>query len=175
MTRPARSPRPGSKAVLAAIVFALAADLDFVPGLLVGQPALYHQGISHSVAFALAAGLLGAVAVRLRGWSAARRFALFTAAYGSHLVLDLLGTDRRPPFGLPLLWPMSDDTFVAPFSLLPGVRHAATTAASTTEWIAGILSPHNLLAVVVELLVAGALAGAALAWRRWRSSDRAAC
>ena len=34
------------------LLVANAADLDFIPGLLVGMPNRYHHGISHSVGFA---------------------------------------------------------------------------------------------------------------------------
>ena len=40
---------------------AVAPDLDFLPGLFVGKPALFHQGISHSLIFAIFAAALCAV------------------------------------------------------------------------------------------------------------------
>jgi LexA-binding, inner membrane-associated putative hydrolase len=47
--------------LLVAVGMANAPDLDFVPGILAGAPATYHQGGSHSLAFAAAAGVTGAV------------------------------------------------------------------------------------------------------------------
>ena len=46
---------------LLAMIFAIGPDLDFVPGVFQGRPALYHQGLSHSVGFAVLAGAVGAV------------------------------------------------------------------------------------------------------------------
>ena len=39
--------------VLLFVLFANAPDLDFVPGILLGDPGAYHHGISHSLGFAL--------------------------------------------------------------------------------------------------------------------------
>ena len=41
---------PGGPLFLATcMVFAIAPDLDFLPGIASGQPALHHQGASHSI------------------------------------------------------------------------------------------------------------------------------
>jgi inner membrane protein len=137
---------------------AVAADLDFLPGILLGRPALHHQGASHSiVAAALASGILAVIAVRGRRGLAAAWLALFLA-YSSHLALDLVGPDRRPPYGLPLLWPLSSETFLSPVPLLPGVSHAGRTGAETGEWISRILRPQNAVAVLWEIAALGPLA-----------------
>ena len=43
---------PAPRTTLALIFLANAADLDFVPGILTGQPVAYHHGVSHSFLFA---------------------------------------------------------------------------------------------------------------------------
>lgn len=137
---------------------AVAADLDFIPGILLGRPALYHQGASHSFAAALlTSGLLAMAMTRGRRELWFPWLALFLA-YSSHLALDLLGPDLRPPYGVPLAWPFSSETFLSPVTLLPGVRHAGQTDAATGDWLARTLHFRNMVAVLWELAVLAPLA-----------------
>lgn len=161
-------PRHSAYPLLLAVAFAIAPDLDVIPGLLRGKPALFHQGISHSIGFAIAAGLAGAALFRIKGEAARSGFLLASCAYASHLVLDLFGPDRRLPYGIPLFWPLSSETYLSPVELLPGMRHAATTDASTLEWMRGILDWYNLRALAVEALIVGPLVLLALWFMRSR-------
>lgn len=136
----------------AAVVLAIAPDLDFVPGLLLGQPALYHQGATHSLVVGLVVALAAAV-VGMPGWERKSVFLLVLAAWSSHLLLDLCGPDQRLPYGLPLLWPLGAQHFLSPYPLLPGMRHAGHTHADTKQWLAGIFSLYNVMALAVELAV----------------------
>jgi inner membrane protein len=163
-----RGARTDLKLLAACAAFAIAPDLDFLPGLLfAGRPALYHQGASHSVFAALACSLAGA-------WLLARDprqrtrvgLALF-AAYLSHLALDWLGSDARLPIGMPLLWPFSDATWISPVAVLPGMRHTLPGRESSADWIVDVLSLANLRALLVELALVGPLLLLAL-WRRRR-------
>ena len=168
--RPSGPEGPLLLAVCAA--FAIAPDLDFLPGIAVGQPALYHQGASHSLLAALAAS---GIAARLlwrgnAGWH--RAWALLLAAYGSHLLLDGLGPDGRPPIGMPLFWPVSDATFLSPWTLLPGIDHAAQTSTGVGEWLGNVLSWRNVWALTIELALATPLLLLA-ELRRRRSGARA--
>jgi inner membrane protein len=101
-------------AVLGAI-----ADLDLLlPG--------YHRSITHSViavvvVLSIAAAVTGRV-TRLRegrdGGQARWRVALICAcAYASHLLLDWLGSDTLPPFGLQVFWPFDGRFFVSGLNL----------------------------------------------------------
>ena len=85
---------------------ALAPDLDVIPGLLLGTPARFHGGISHSLGFAVALSLAIAGAYRLVGKPSKEIFLLAVTAYISHLALDMLGPDGRPPYGIPFFWPL---------------------------------------------------------------------
>lgn len=38
--------------LVCAVILSIAPDSDFLSGLLVGEPALYHQGINRSLSFA---------------------------------------------------------------------------------------------------------------------------
>lgn len=83
---------------------AAAPDLDLV------YPPI-HRTATHSVtavmlAFIIAAALTGQVT----RWRTATVCAL---AYASHLLLDWLGADTRPPLGVQLLWPFSPHWFIS--------------------------------------------------------------
>lgn len=85
---------------------AVAADLDFLPGLLMGDLNAYHHGPSHSLGMAMLAGLILALWGRRRG-QAWRWGLVGLVVFASHLLLDYLTIDRRPPLGMPLWWPFS--------------------------------------------------------------------
>ena len=143
----------GSKTVerwslIALCVFAAnAADLDFLPGLLVGDPSRFHHGISHSIGFAailaLAFGLLLAL---LRREAIGRNVMIFFSLYVSHIGLDYFTIDTTAPHGVPLFWPLSDAYYIAPFAFLPGIKRADTSV----EFIPSLFSLHNLWAASVE-------------------------
>ena len=135
----------------ACLILAIIPDLDFLPGIVQGQPALYHQGITHSFSFAAGAGLL---AVFFRPFTPRRILAnwlVFFFAYSSHLLVDFFGPDFRPPIGIPLFWPITDQCYIAPNSIFWGVRHVSHTSASNSEWLAGIFDSYNLWAIGIEV------------------------
>ena len=134
-------------------IASVAADLDFLPGLLLGRPALYHQGVSHSFVVAV---LVATLLASLHAWRGGRfgpAWIAVSLAYASHLVLDLFGPDRRAPYGIPLFWPFDSETYLSPVTLLPGVSHAGTTDVETGEWLARTFRPRNLRAALVEAAV----------------------
>jgi len=135
------------------LLMAIAPDFDFLPGILHGQPNLYHQGASHS----LGAGLLVSFAAALIFCREAfwKNWILLFFAYASHLVLDFFAPDGRPPYGQPVFWPISDRYYLAPpgLQILWGVHHAKATSASTGDWIASILQSRNLTAISIEVLM----------------------
>ena len=60
--------------LLLAVTMANAPDLDFVPGLVVGAPALYHQGVTHSLALGLTVAFVAAIVLRRLGTPVAVTF-----------------------------------------------------------------------------------------------------
>lgn len=154
--------------VLLAVAMGNVADVDFVPGLLVGMPAFYHQGPSHSLLVGVVVSLLVAGGFHLAGRPFGAAFAVGLMGYTSHLVLDMLSPDARPPLGVPLLWPFSPEHVLAPVALFPGVRHAATATTSVADWLGSVLAPANLRAVAVETALLGPLAVWAARRRRAR-------
>jgi membrane-bound metal-dependent hydrolase YbcI (DUF457 family) len=123
----------------ATIVFAalgMAPDLDLLAGP--------HRGPSHSIGAAALIGLVAWVAVR-RWPSSARLGLACAAAYGSHVLLDWLGSDSSPPLGLVALWPFSNAHYQAPWPVFLSVSRRFHQP--QLFWI------PNLLALAVELLV----------------------
>jgi inner membrane protein len=148
--------RPGLEPVLqlgVCLFMGIAPDLDFLPGLLLNQPALFHGEYLHSIGVAFLASLGLAAFLRLLGKPFRTVFFLGFFAYTSHLVLDMLQPDGRVPYGIPFLWPFSGEYFLSPVPLLLGVHHVGSTSSTTAEFIDGVLSWHNLLAITVEVLV----------------------
>lgn len=135
------------------LAMAIAPDFDFLPGILVGQPALYHQGVTHSLGATVVAGLTLALPYSLKRNPLIANWSRFGMAYASHLALDLFGEDSRPPYGIPLFWPLSNRSYLASWKIFPGVQHADSSAATTDEWLVGLLNLTNLKAFGVEILV----------------------
>ena len=112
---------------VAAAFLAAAPDLDFLPGILVGQPARFHHAQTHSLGFVFLVSALVALAARRNKGSWA---ALAGVAYASHLLLDILTVDDGLPYGIPLFWPLSVQTIQSPVTLLPRVPHSSALNAA---------------------------------------------
>jgi inner membrane protein len=150
--------RSGSELRTRALVGAtagLAPDLDFLPGLLIGDPARFHHGVTHSVGAVVVVALIAVMlAPRTRRWAWA---GIAAAAYASHLLLDVLTYDPSEPIGLLLFWPLSEAYVNAPVTPLPRVLHSEVSP----------FNLHNLGVAALELTLFGLLAvGAYLLWRR---------
>lgn len=136
-------------AAIYGIVVSVLPDLDFVPQLLTGIR--FHRGPSHSlVAAILVSGLLTWVVCRYRpldrrsGHSNYRvLFVLTLGLYGSHILLDLL---TQGGSGLPLFWPLSNQTFQLPFPIFPAVHHSR-----------GLWDASHLIFISAELLYSACL------------------
>ncbi len=93
-------------------------DADFLIGFALGAPGLYHRGVSHTlvaaIVFGAVAALISRAALRDRWWPAA---VAFGSVYASHLVVDALTIDARPPVGAAFFWPFSDAYYGAPVTL----------------------------------------------------------
>jgi inner membrane protein len=126
-----------------------AADLDFIPGILVGQPNAYHHGISHSLgAAALAAALVALVA---RGASRRRWVLLAALGYSSHVLLDFFSLDTSVPRGVPALWPLSAEYWISPYPLFEDIQRER----AMERFVPSLFSVHNLQAVARELGIMG--------------------
>jgi hypothetical protein len=84
------------------LICANLADVDFIPGLVTGNPRTFHRGPSHSILAALVAAGVGAWLMR---WSAVPWLTgagLIFLAYGSHVGLDYFTPGRGVLLGWPL-------------------------------------------------------------------------
>lgn len=135
-----RLPAAGALPVAAAVVFAAnLPDLDYL-AVVRGRAAMesFHHGPLHSIGFVAAAALPLALPLRRR-LGLARAWLLLAGAGLSHLLLDLVVVDSKPPVGFPFFWPLSAERFHAPVAIFPGIDRVR------------IFSARNLRELLVEL------------------------
>lgn len=89
------------------ILLANLADIDFLPGILVGKPFLFHKTFGHTFLAAILCGTITALLIKAwTGRGFIKAFVLAFIVYSSHLVLDLL---KSP--ALPVFWPLQPIDF----------------------------------------------------------------
>ena len=137
---------------LLAVFLACAPDLDFLPGMLIGDANRFHQGPSHSLAAAAMAGTLVFMVARWLGGPALRLAILGFLSYASHLLLDVFTEDRRAPLGIPLFWPFSSEAYQAPWPLFGGVKHGVPGDSLSTV-LGHVFSLANAATVAVEAVL----------------------
>ncbi len=141
--------RRGHRVLAGAVLAAagVAPDLDLMIGI--------HRGPVHSVGAAAIAGVLAWAFARARGVPSPGRWGLAIAlAWGSHVLLDWLGSDTTPPIGIMALWPFSHGFYESDVHLF--------LAVSRRYWLPEFWT-YNLREVWRELIVLGPLAALALA------------
>jgi len=135
----------------AALLAANLPDLDFLPGFLVGRPNLYHHGISHSLGAVLVFSLFMTLGIQLlKKYSLIKNFLFFFIISCSHLLLDYISFDGRPPEGIPVFWPLSSQYMILPHPILPPIRHSHLDNATVAQFLTDFLSLHNLYVVGLE-------------------------
>ena len=150
--RPTGSLRDSRRWYAFAALAAMAADLDFLPGLLIGDINRFHQFASHSFAAAIACGVVVGL-LAPRGLKERIRLAVTgTVLYASHLVLDFFNRDIRAPFGQPLFWPISDHHYHAGITIFRGVQHGGP-GQTLVVVVQELFSWHNVWTMCVEILV----------------------
>jgi membrane-bound metal-dependent hydrolase YbcI (DUF457 family) len=137
---------------------AAAPDLDLLLKLFDGES--HHRAASHSVGAALIVGVAVAVAARAAGRTRPATVGFAAGlAWLSHVVLDLLGADSFPPYGIMALWPLSERWLQAP---VPVFLDIGRTLRWSTVW-------HNAVAAAWESVL---LLPVLLAVARWRERRR---
>ncbi len=143
-------------------------DLDFLVGFVLGRPGMLHRGVSHTVLAAVVFGLVAGVFV---WWRWRERFVpaavAFGAAYASHLLLDWLTIDSRPPAGGQFLWPFSAVYYIAPITIFTEIHIDGRTRAG---FLATVLAGPTLVVLGRELLIVGAVIGAWRLLAGWRAA-----
>ena len=142
------------KALFLFILVSNAPDLDFIPGLLLGKPNLFHHGISHSIAIGIILAIfLSSLPKMYEIVNERQRFLIYSTLYCSHLFLDYISVDSRLPFGIPVFWPFSSEYFIISYPLLPPIIHGEMTNAGIRQFFSSIFSIQNLYAIFMELAV----------------------
>lgn len=131
---------------------AVAPDLDFLPGIVLGDPNQFHQLQSHTLLAALLVGLAAGLATVPTRLSSLRVGVAVGLAYASHLLLDVFTRDLGAPFGIPLLWPLSSEHFILPWPLFRAIHHGLPGQDLGTA-LGELISVHNLAAVGIELVI----------------------
>ena len=103
--------------------------------------------MTHSIGAVLFVGLFAAALAANARRPIARVALMCAAAYGSHLLLDWLGTDFYPPRGIQLLWPINSDWYISGTDVF---RQTARLHLFTRPVIM-----TNLRAIVQEIAILG--------------------
>lgn len=130
---------------------AAAPDLD----LLVGS----HSTYTHSVG----AVVVAFVATLIVGGGRLRTALAVAAAWGSHLLLDWLGSDTSPPIGIMALWPLTTEHYQSSLHVFEAI--------SRRYWMGSVFVVQNVRAVAREIAILGPIAALAFAWSSWRRSS----
>jgi inner membrane protein len=165
IARPEGQHRPALLA--AAVALASAPDLDFLPGLLVGQPGAYHRGVTHTVGAAVLAAVVAFVLARR--YLHARPGAVATwvgGVWASHLLLDLISADVVAPHGGRFLWPLSEEFYIAPVTLLPEI---VIDGSGTVAFFASLVGSDTWLAWASDVAVLALALVSAAVVRIWRA------
>jgi inner membrane protein len=144
-------------------------DFDFLVGFVLGFPGMVHRGASHTV---LAAVCFGIAAGAVARWRWHERFApaalAFGVAYASHLLVDYLTIDSRPPAGGQFLWPFSDAYFG---TRIPVFGEIYIDGRTREGFLRTVLAWPTVVVLARELMTAAAAIGAwhAFEWARART------
>jgi inner membrane protein len=106
------------------VMGALSPDLDFFPGLFLGNPGRFHHGLFHSLGMAVGLSLTVGAFMTLLGKTPSflKSIGFVFALIFSHLLLDFFTEDPKAPFGFPVFWPVSHVYFISPWWVLPHVE-----------------------------------------------------
>jgi membrane-bound metal-dependent hydrolase YbcI (DUF457 family) len=135
---PATSASPAQRAIAFGALGALA-DID----LLFRAHSTYTHSLGAALIVTLAALLITRAGPRLAVASG--------AAYASHVLLDWLGTDTSPPYGITALWPFSSAYYYSALDWFPAVDRRYwlpgfwQRAITSIAWELIILLPATLL------------------------------
>jgi membrane-bound metal-dependent hydrolase YbcI (DUF457 family) len=165
---PRRSNRLRGRESIPWTLLLLCATLAALPDLdLLYQP--IHRTVTHSITSAVFVTIIAVLVTRwvtLRGQIGVRPRSdprwvglLCGAAWGSHILLDWMGTDFNAPRGIQALWPFSDRWFISGWDLFPRVERRQPLSSAT------MLS--NVKAIAYEIAIVGPIA-VVLWWTRIR-------
>jgi hypothetical protein len=133
-------------------------DFDFLPGILIGEPAAFHHGVSHSFAFAVLSGALVLITLRFSQQKTVAGFAalLGSSAYLLHVILDSVSANNS----VPLMWPLLTEKIGMNLNLFGHFHHGGLENGiwSVVRW-------DNLSPVIRELTILGIPVLLLVVWR----------
>jgi len=143
---------PIPRLLIVTVGLSMLADLDFLPGILLGDPSRFHNSFTNSATICLAVALAVGTAAWLGSRSGFKRwFTLALFSYGLHVLMDYFTIGR----GVMLAWPFFLDRFDPPVKLFYGLHRSE-----------GLMSAKHLLTLVTELGFVGLIAFILLLLRR---------
>ncbi len=147
------------KLALYCMVMGNFADLDFIPGLMIGQATRFHHGITHSFGFALIAGLAAAFLIKFfKKKDPLKAFLVTSVAYASHVFLDIVNGAWKP---MPVFWPLTNKTFFGHPSATLHEHHCAFDSGLATfqDFIRFLTQPYYLKQMAAEFLLFATIIG----------------
>ncbi len=147
------------KLALYCMVMGNAADLDFIPGLMIGQATRFHHGITHSFGFAIIAGLAaGFLVKRFKKKDPFKAFLVTSLAYASHVFLDIVNGAWKP---MPVFWPLTSETFFGHPAAMIQEHHCALDSGLATfqDFIHFLTQPYYLKQMASEFLLFATIIG----------------
>ena len=139
------------KSLMISIILANLADIDFLPGLLAGNPNRFHHGVTHS----LGATLMTALAFGFYFYAKQHQFwapfAFSGLLYLSHVGLDFLTADTSLPQGVPIFWPLSGEYYLSPISVFSSVHKDSSSA----TFVQSLFVAENTWTIFREIFILG--------------------
>lgn len=135
------------------IILANFPDLDFIPGVLIHDAAAFHRGATHSIFTGLLISTLAGTLYALwRKLPKIKMILIANLCYGSHLLLDWLGTS---PKGMKILWPVSSDTYYGPFTdfSIDLANSPLDQAEGLISFIQAVFSSGCIQTMLIELMI----------------------
>jgi inner membrane protein len=127
---------------LAILFLANLPDLDYLPGILVGDLHAYHHQFTHSLVFAVTLSAFTLVAwQRCRPPVTRTLTTLVYALLVSHLLADWMCQDGSEPYGIMWFWPFSERYTLAPWT--PFLAPRKSTYQEMLQW-------YNVKVILVE-------------------------
>lgn len=159
--------------LLLALFLANLPDVDFLPGLLIGDARAFHRGPTHTLLAAVVVGIVFALMAGRRDRRYVRAFIFAFAMYGSHLVLDAITPDTSGLAGIQLFRPVSDVYVSAPIPLPSAVRTFIDLRLgdSTTSFFSRLFSLRAIAVFLVDGLIFTPLLLVPFVVRRLRSGE----
>jgi membrane-bound metal-dependent hydrolase YbcI (DUF457 family) len=111
--------RAGGGLTLACVVLGCAADIDLLWGS--------HREYTHSVGFVIATAIVAAIVAARLKLPVIRVSLTCAAAYATHVLIDWLGGDAKPPYGIRALWPFDGGWYISPVTVFLGTQRFYVT------------------------------------------------